>query len=266
MSWGAKAKSPCGSTNAVLSRAWQGQAEMPISATMASIPFPLIVRRLIVAGLTGFLAPTVLSRSGPLTKGPYNSITHTTMQAIFGRTASAPPLMSPTARAREEAALNFKSAGSDFCQQHPNTATSMWCATCSRYICIRCSHIGHSVMDSVLYFLSKQAPVQHKEEQERFTAMELRNLRQSALWNVTKRQAGGIMRTASYQMDSMHRTLVNARVVLKEAGTVFAKLVHLVCMHADTFPCRISARTAAAKPKPAESSLYASYLLWLADQ
>lgn len=92
-------------------------------------------------------------------------------------------------------------------------------------------------MDSALYFLSKQSQVQQGEEQEKFTDIELRNLRQSALWNVTKRQAGGTIRTASFQMDSMHRTLVNARAVLKEAGTVFAKLVW------QRVSCQIAGRT-----------------------
>ena len=49
-------------------------------------------------------------------------------------------------------------------------------------------------------------------------------MKDRALWGVMKRSVGGITRTASCQMDSMGRTLKNARAVLKEAGTVFAKM------------------------------------------
>jgi len=145
-------------------------------------------------------------------------------QDLFERTASAPSeLLSPT-RAGSSRRLKSAAGKGDFCQKHPNMAMTMWCETCSVMACIRCAHIGHSVMDSTLYFLSRQSQTLQQQRLEEVSAMELRNLKQAALWNVTRRQAGVIMRTASCQVDSMQRTLINARAVLKEAGAVFAKL------------------------------------------
>ena len=49
-------------------------------------------------------------------------------------------------------------------------------------------------------------------------------MKDRALFGVLKRNVGAIRRTSSCQMDSMGRTLKNAQAVLKEAGTVFAKM------------------------------------------
>jgi hypothetical protein len=83
-------------------------------------------------------------------------------------------------------------------------------------------HLGHKVIDAEQHFWAQRQVIERSHSI--FTDKEISAMKDRALFGVLKRNVGAIRRTSSCQMDSMGRTLKNARAVLKEAGTVFAKM------------------------------------------
>jgi hypothetical protein len=78
------------------------------------------------------------------------------------------------------------------------------------------------LIDAEQHFWAQRQVIERS--QSIFTDKEISAMKDRALFGVLKRNVGGIRRTTSCQMDSMGRTLKNAQAVLKEAGTVFAKM------------------------------------------
>ena len=82
--------------------------------------------------------------------------------------------------------------------------------------CVRClsAHLGHKLIDAEEHFFHIQQVIQ--PAQSLYTQKEINSMKDQARWAVMKRSVTTITRSASLQMDSMSRTLKNARAVRKE--------------------------------------------------
>ena len=112
-----------------------------------------------------------------------------------------------------------------FCARHPNFTSVLWCSTCQETLCVRCSssHIGHSIIDAAQHRMELQ---RHSEDMRdpSLTNRQIQALRRNAVFNVARNQVGSMQSCLGNALDSMGNTLRSAKAVLREAGSVFARM------------------------------------------